>query len=69
MDKEQQDLRATAEDMISDSQRVKELERAKLKLDASDPRYAELSRQIEELVAGMAAKAQAQTQLADEAQG
>jgi hypothetical protein len=63
----QDDLKATAEAMIDDSQRVKDLEKQKLVLAADDPRYVEIARQIEDLVARMAAKARAQTQIAEEA--
>lgn len=61
------DLKATAEAMIDDSQRVEDLEKRKLALDADDPRYAELARQIEGLVSRMATKARAQTQIAKDA--
>lgn len=62
------DLKATAEAMIDDSQRVEDLERQKLKLHADDPRYAQLAHEIERLVARMTTKARAQSQLAEAAQ-
>lgn len=61
------DLKATAEAMIDDSQRVMDLEQQKLALDAKDPRYGKLSRAIERVVARMKTKARAQTEMADEA--
>ena len=61
------DLKATAEAMIDDSQRLEDLEKTKLELDASDPRYPQLAREIEQLVSRMAAKARIQTQIAEEA--
>lgn len=64
MSKDSEDLRATAEDMIDDSRRLEHLEHQKLKLDAADPRYSELAREIEELVAQMSTKARAQTEIA-----
>ncbi|HEY7600471.1 MAG TPA: hypothetical protein VH741_11135 [Candidatus Limnocylindrales bacterium] len=67
MDDEQADLRATAEDMIDDSQRVEELERRKLGLDAADPRFAALAHEIEDLVARMARKAKVQSEIAADA--
>lgn len=69
MSEEKDDLKATAEDMIEDSRRLEDLERQKLKLDAADPRFAELAAEIAKLVAQMAAKARAQTELAADAQG
>ena len=60
------DLKATAEAMIDDSQRLEDLEKTKLALDADDPRYAHLAREIEQLVSRMAAKARIQTQIAEE---
>lgn len=67
MSSESDDLKATAEDMIDDSRRVEELEQQKLRLDPADPRFAELARQIEQLVAQMANKARAQQEIAAEA--
>jgi hypothetical protein len=67
VDDEQADLRATAEDMIDDSQRVEELERRKLALDAADPRFAALAHEIEDLVARMARKAKVQSEIAADA--
>ena len=67
MDDVRADLRATAEDMIDDSRRIKELERRKLELDAADPRFAALASEIEELVAHMARKAKAQSDIASKA--
>ena len=67
MDADKEDLRATAEDMIEDSRRLEQLEREKLSLDADDPRYGALAHEIEQLVASMARKAQAQAQIAAEA--
>lgn len=63
----QDDLKATAEAMIDDSQRVADLEKAKFRLDASDPRYAQLAHEIERLIERMSAKARVQTQIAEEA--
>ena len=67
MSEREDDLKATAEAMIDDSQRVEDLEKEKLALEADDPRYARLAREIEDLVARMAAKARAQTRLAEDA--
>jgi hypothetical protein len=61
------DLKATAEAMIDDSHTVEVLEREKLKLDADDPRFAQIARQIEDIVARMASKARVQTAIAEEA--
>lgn len=66
MTEREDDLRATAEAMIDDSQHLEDLEKAKLQLDASDPRYAQLAREIEQLVSRMAAKARIQTQIAED---
>ena len=61
------DVRATAESIASDAERLKQIERAKALLPANDPRVAELAREAELLIDEMAAKATEQSLLVDDA--
>lgn len=61
------DLRATAESIAGDAERLKQIERAKALLPADDPRVAQLARQAELLIDEMASKATEQSLLVDEA--
>lgn len=63
MSKETDDLRATAEDLIEDAERVKQIEQAKLALDAGDPRANRLARESERIVRRMVPKAAVETEL------
>lgn len=63
MSQETDDLRATAEDLIEDAERVKQIEQAKLALDADDPRANRLARQSERIVRRMVPKASVETAL------
>lgn len=67
LDHTEADLKATAEDLVADARRVEAIEVKKTKLDANDPRVAELSAESEELTAKMAHKARVERALADEA--
>ena len=61
------DVRATAESIAADAERLKQIERAKALLSADDPRVAELAREAELLLDEMASKATEQSLLVDEA--
>lgn len=61
------DLRATAEAIAGDAERLKQIERAKALLPADDPRVAELAREAERLIDEMASKTTEQSLLVDEA--
>jgi hypothetical protein len=62
---ESQDLRATAEDLIEDAERVQEIEHEKLELPADDPRMVDLARESERIVRSMVPKAASETELAE----
>ena len=62
------DLRATADSLVRDLDRMKALEQEKLSLDPTDPRVAELSAQIEELARRAQTTSAAQREIADEIQ-
>jgi hypothetical protein len=61
------DVRATADDLAADADRLKAIEQRKATLDADDPTLVELSDEAERLTEDMAAKARIQSQLVDEA--
>ena len=63
----EQDIRATADDISADAERVIRLEGEKKELDAEDPRRAEVAREIESLTAKQARSARVETTLVDEA--
>jgi hypothetical protein len=60
------DLNATREDVISDTQRLVEIEREKGRLDPSDSRLTELSDEAERLAERVRSKSAIERQLADE---
>jgi hypothetical protein len=62
------DLRATAEALQVDADLLEDLELQKELLEPDDPRLADLARRIEVLIRGMATKATAERQLAEEIQ-
>lgn len=59
------DLRATAEDLIEDAERLKEIEKKKSMLDPRDARLAKLSADAERTVRRMLPKAVAEKELVD----
>ena len=65
----QEDLRATADDIAADAERVHEIEIEKTELPADHPRTAALAEETESLIEEMARKARIQTSLIDAAQG
>jgi len=64
----EEDIKATAEDLIDDAERLKRIEQRKLGLKPDDPRLGELAREAEAIVARMAPKTEAQCQLIEEAE-
>lgn len=62
------DLRATAEDIAADSTRLASIEVEKARLDARDPRMAELSAESEQIARRMVPKTAAERELADHLQ-
>jgi hypothetical protein len=61
------DLRATADSIATDAERLAAIEEEKRVLAADDPRMIELSAESERLVGGLVPKTNAETQLAKEA--
>ena len=61
------DLRATADDLAADADRLKQIEQKKAALEHGDPELVELSDEAERLTEDMAAKAKIQSQLAEDA--
>jgi hypothetical protein len=65
MTKLRDDLRATAEDLAADADRVGAIEREKKTLPPGDPKAIELARESERMTAEMAEKAKVETALAE----
>ena len=63
----EEDLRATAESIAADAERLTAIEEEKRVLEPDDPRMIELSAESERLVGGLVPKTGAETQLAKEA--
>ena len=63
------DLRATAEAVQHDAERLVDLESRKRSLDPADPEVDRLSRQIEDIAHGLAHKTTAQRELSAEIEG
>lgn len=64
MSERAEDLRATAEDLIADADRVKAIEAAKLELKPDDPLVDRLSTESEGIIRRMVPKVVAQRELA-----
>jgi hypothetical protein len=62
------DLKATAEDLAADAERVRDIEQQKAALPVTDPGLATLSAESEALTLQMAEKARAEAALVSEAQ-
>lgn len=60
------DLKATAESLLADSDRVRDLEEQSLTEDPTSQRFRDLSAESERVTRGMAVKARAQRQIAGE---
>lgn len=66
---QEEDLKATAEDLIDDAERLKQIEKKKLTLEPGDPLLVRLAEESERLIASMAPKGQAQKELATRGEG
>ena len=66
MHKPDEDLKATAESIRHDAERIVALEQEKLSLDAGDPRVDALSIEVERITARLKDKAAAEQDLAEE---
>ncbi|HET8784170.1 MAG TPA: hypothetical protein VFM38_00930 [Candidatus Limnocylindrales bacterium] len=60
------DLRATADDLAADAERLREIELQKASMAPDDPALVDLAAEAEHLSASMASKATAQRELAEE---
>ena len=60
------DLKATSDAVLSDAERLSQLEIRKRTLDPSDPEFERLSREIEDLTRLLGRKATAERQLSEE---
>jgi hypothetical protein len=60
------DLRATADSILTDAERLTGLEERKLRLDPTDPAVLDLSQQIEALTERMRRLATAEREVAEE---
>lgn len=63
------DLRATAESLQEDADRLKDLEASKEGLDPSDPKVLELSHEAKDLARTITDKANVEVALAEELRG
>ena len=61
-----QDLKATAADVIADAERLKEIEVAKASLDPGDPRMTELAAEAEAIARELPVKTAAESELVAE---
>jgi len=68
-DWQKDDLRATAESIVVDAERLKEIELEKLELEPEDSTTRDLSERAERLAQRIAAKARVEKQLAEELTG
>jgi hypothetical protein len=62
------DLRATADSLLTDAERLARLEERKLGLDPTDPAAVELSREIEDLTEQIRREAIAEREIVEEIQ-
>lgn len=61
------DIKATADDIARDAERIRHIEDEKARLDPGDPRIVELARESESIAARLAIKAKVETALVSEA--
>ena len=64
----EEDLRATADSIAADAERLAAIEEEKQRLEADDPRMVELSAESERLAARLMPKANAELDIAGKAQ-
>jgi hypothetical protein len=63
------DLKATADDLAADAERVQQIEGEKSDLPIDHPKTAKLAEETDALIEGMTEKAKVQNALIEEAQG
>jgi cysteine sulfinate desulfinase/cysteine desulfurase-like protein len=66
---QEDDLRATTEDIAADAEEMQAIEREKARLEPEDPRMTELSEEVERIARGIVPKTVAERQLVEEANG
>lgn len=64
-DERRDDFAATSESLQADAERLSSIEEEKQDLDVDDPRVDPLSREAEEVAAGIAAKSRIERELSD----
>jgi hypothetical protein len=64
-----EDIKATAEDLMDDAERLKQIEAQKLALRPGDPQLVILAEEARSIIAGMKPKGEIQRQLAADAEG
>jgi cysteine sulfinate desulfinase/cysteine desulfurase-like protein len=66
---QEDDLRATTEDIAADAEEVQAIEREKARLEPEDPRMTELSEEVERIARRIVPKTVAERRLVEEANG
>jgi hypothetical protein len=66
---QEDDLRATTEDIAADAREVQAIEEEKSRLEPEDPRMTELSEEVERIARQIVPKTVAERRLVDEANG
>jgi cysteine sulfinate desulfinase/cysteine desulfurase-like protein len=66
---QEDDLRATTEDIAADAEELKAIERQKARLEPEDPRMLELSEEVERIARRIVPKTVAERRLVEEANG
>jgi hypothetical protein len=61
----EEDIKATAEDLIDDAEALKRIEQRKLGMEPGDPRLAKLSDEANRIIRRMVPKAEVQKELAN----
>jgi len=65
----EEDLKATAHDLIEDAERLKAIEQKKLRLKPGDPLLVKLAEEATAIIARMQPKSQVQEELATNGEG
>lgn len=66
MSQDEDDLRATAESIVADAERLVEIENEKLVMSLDDPKVVELSDEAEAIAAKLAVKTAAEASIVEE---
>ena len=69
MSEQEDDLRATTEDIAADAEEMQAIEHEKSRLEPEDPRMTELSEEVERIARRIVPKTVAERRLVEEANG